>query len=1190
MCPLKTALRCLIGIIVCVTPLTPLSGSVVSGERHPVERRSGYWLRRVGDNLLACESHSQISAWTWTKGPSPLLRTIDGAGTKVEEWSLDQPIQTIKVNKNCSLAWILSRDTHHLYSLNRNIDRDPRGLSRPTSEEIINFLPATDANSAWIVLSGKPGLMLALRGATGISLHQVPNLGARMEVIDIALASEGKKVWVVTRSLRGLLIADASGAREYTSLRSNQIGAVTSSNHGQVGWAIAIGEDNGVFVVDDRGSLIEHLLPREEVLAVFTGPEKEYAWIKTRHEDIYLAKATVVSGKTHVRLLNQGKPVGSEGDVLRLEALAVTGDGRHAWALPPGRFQSNGIWNVLWFLEVIDDEVKATKIDDRRYDSKPLRNVWGDGVDLSHAWLQTYDLSIYDVSAAESTLLSHPILDFAISSLLVNSLEPAGAPGRLLIGAPNGSYLMGSASDLAEAELDLGEETLALASKTPSRLHPPGSLVKVHLAWKNGSPLPDDSPGVIVGVRDPRSRDPLRRGEAPLVNDRAEVPLPGYDQIPWDRPLKVVLLYRDARGSLLGVRWLDVSFSPAWYLRLAGTPYPWVFLGYLVVLAISSVLFYSLLSRSRTAEVEAARWIPVVSIAATFALPELAKASWMGAAALAALMFAIPLGAAAAAPRVLRALAPLQPYSLMVKLLLSRPRIKMRVYGDYVDQVRRELKYVRLTEGNNEVYVSLPLKLVDSPQAGSSEVELPELVAALHPSSGTSEPRSVLLEAPGGRGKSAVLREVVLRCLDRFAVDPREPLPVIVSPREVGAAADLVRSGLGRYALPRELLESQVAGGTFVLFIDGLQEGSSGATQLAVLFGNPDLSVTPLCIATRPSREAHSLARKMGWLIVEPQLLLAKGPNDESEGTVHRFIREYAAADTAGAGQPRDENCERVLKGSTTWLPICQSSEGVYLPLLVRLCMVASDKEVRTVAEIYDAALRKLLERSGLPAGQLKAVFGQIEDLCVEVFWTNHERSFPIKTDTDQRAEAVQAFLGAGIIVSADREITRLRSTPKEGRLFHDSMLSYLTACGLDRTEKYSALLRASGDPSFSRHDSDGDRSLDLDLFSMCLNVFSPAGLRNYLKPELTAWAVRFGKAFSIEEVQEALPATARDGISQFESCGLKEYLIAAIDSAMSLDEKAGSARSLGAIYGRLAPTVWRRLQQQGPYRINQAA
>jgi hypothetical protein len=76
-----------------------------------------------------------------------------------------------------------------------------------------------------------------------------------------------------------------------------------------------------------------------------------------------------------------------------------------------------------------------------------------------------------------------------------------------------------------------------------------------------------------------------------------------------------------------------------------------------------------------------------------------------------------------------------------------------------------------------ERYVALPAKI----NPGPSEVVDPDPASRILASlSGLIAARGpVLIEAPPGRGKSALLREVVKRALGRFRKDPtRAPIPV----------------------------------------------------------------------------------------------------------------------------------------------------------------------------------------------------------------------------------------------------------------------------------------------------------------------------------------------------------------------------------------------------------------------------
>jgi len=520
---------------------------------HPAT--SGFWLRRVDDHALYCKTASNVLLWSWSEdnGSSLNLRDPTGKLLSAAPWKVGYPIQKPAPSDDCKTVWMISRDGGHLFSVNaeRDSNGNPKGLLTASIDELAAVLPFGDGQTAWIVPRSEPSLWQAARSNTGLSLRHVASSGLKSSLRQVELIGSGKKVWVVPQSSHGLWMGDVGGIHSCCALESKDINGISLSNDGLIAWALGTKEDPTVSVVDDKGKRVGSVPLSSPVAEVFGGRNKRVVWIKTMHEQVYLARAVLSPAGAKIQLLNNKEPVGGSSDPLRFEALAITGDGHQAWALPPARSQKDGLWNDLWFLAVSADgmSVSQTRIDPRLYDQKPLRMVWGDEIDLSHAWVQTNDLSIYSLynGKPQSTV----VLDFAASSILVDWIASPGQPGSQLLLPSRGAYLSGQSANLIKAEVSFaGGGGLDLSTVSPLQLRPPGSKATVHLGWAEGSAPAGNSPG--VHLRFFRGETKIREFTSHLTPDGATAVLdltePG-EKLPADAPLDIQLVYRDKTGS-----------------------------------------------------------------------------------------------------------------------------------------------------------------------------------------------------------------------------------------------------------------------------------------------------------------------------------------------------------------------------------------------------------------------------------------------------------------------------------------------------------------------------------------------------------------------------------------------------------------------------------------------------------------
>jgi hypothetical protein len=525
------------------------------------------------------------------------------------------------------------------------------------------------------------------------------------------------------------------------------------------------------------------------------------------------------------------------------------------------------------------------------------------------------------------------------------------------------------------------------------------------------------------------------------------------------------------------------------------------------------------------------------------------------------------LAAGALSPAMFRLLASTKPFQWLVPLALGLSTTRRHLFRDYVAHVRRKLDALR-RQANDERFVSIPVDFLEGrtgfhPPGGAAPVplslhllSLPEERIChflLRPQGGPDG--NVFIESPGGRGKSALLREVVSRMLIAFEEDPSRPLPVLCDLRATTLEA-AARTALEATQLTSELHELQLLWGNYVLVLDGLSESSLTPEELqAFIDGRYGASVR-LLLASRPHLGfRHAVENSASWLHVEPRRL--------DQETLGRFIAAYAPGNTGTL--------------SEDMLRACRGSDGTYLPILVRLALLFGGAPgVYGIAALYEAAFRGLLRQQGTITGaedsQLLEWTGK---LCLRTYWANGIRALRYRNAPEQ--ETMQKLLQAGVLVPDDPNL-KPGQVPSQVRFFHDSMQSYLTARGLFAQEHAAAawdlLWRAAADPRFANARSEFVSGAASELFQMCLQVFGPEEkLRRELRRQLLEWAYLHDDDLKKRDIVSAVPESSQPHLEDLLHSGAELSPRSVLQEAVATCFE--ELDSLGLLYMRMAQLLW---------------
>jgi hypothetical protein len=748
-----------------------------------------------------------------------------------------------------------------------------------------------------------------------------------------------------------------------------------------------------------------------------------------------------------------------------------------------------------------------------------------------------------------------------VNSTAVN-VFPARRPNRGWIASPGGVYAYGPASDVPPFSLSVGGADLpsgdghrvlrltpgprkaVLKDFNPGKAHDKitgQGTARVWLYGSHGNLIAESQHGCEPGK-------PIT-----LPFDSDWPPLP-------DERYEVRLSYTEDAGTQLQAAWHDLTFEEEltpWWRKLLATVGVVVLLGTALVLLprlfrgpplLNSLIRYPTWGLAVLAPFHA----ELKTLFEQTLYPE-------GVALGLVILLAALVGVGLLSPKALRAFAGDDAAANKIALFAVQfPRFRARLFHEYVSELEKRLQ-AEVSEAKEE-YVALPALLHPDDQP-SPRIRPDEAVRDLLTARRPEDRKNVLVEWPGGRGKSAFVRQVLKLALARFRSDPSAPLPVFCEPAKDKTVATLVHEGLGRHALSDTVFAEHLFAGHFVAVFDRLSESEMPPEQLADFVKSEAGQKTCLLLATRPGRPYREALRKVASdriVLVDPQSL--------DENTLAKFVEVYLARDRQDL-KTRD----RAAPLSEKTRVACRAMDGTtYLPLLVRLAILVG-AEADSVAKIYRMTFNRLV-RDRYPD-----LFDKTAQMCVSTYGKQGNQARVLATEVEKEPRALlQQLYDVGILVSAPAAGPREgaqehESLPTQVRFFHDSMQSYLTAVGLlHSADGWSELEDAACNPHFGRPS---------ELFQMCLHVFKPdERLNQELKKCLRDWANRFERGLSKEVVLRACPDDLREALGlqlhPEESAGIA--LKKAVDMC---GEQAGDVteevRLLGIVYGNLGPTIW---------------
>lgn len=520
--------------------------------------------------------------------------------------------------------------------------------------------------------------------------------------------------------------------------------------------------------------------------------------------------------------------------------------------------------------------------------------------------------------------------------------------------------------------------------------------------------------------------------------------------------------------------------------------------------------------------------------------------------------------------RAFRQLSQIEPFRTLAPIALRSSRLRRRAFASYVDQLARSIAPTK-REVLQGTYLPLPADLETA--EGTRTVNDPheELGAWLFGDASPTDARAderdapkLLIEAPGGRGKSTLLNALLLDAIKRFDSGASHRIPVLCTPRNK-PWEQLLAEALGPHGLADNILTAQLAAGDFVLFADGLSESDARASELATFIRSNPGSATPMAMACRPGAEfRRAVCGSSNWCLVTPQPL---GANSKA---LRGFVEHYHALDACRL--PVEEVLSIVDR-------ICQDSDKKYSPILVRLTIraCASGGAAESIASVYESTFRQLVIGS-VAAADAQAEYLRLREVAIrfacESYWQEEEREYSFKgTASDLERLKASGILNAPTVPHRFGEAIGVTV-----RFFHDSLQSYFAAVGLAEALKKTpasiddALLWMAGSPRYRKDRSDLFGYEGSELFCMVAHIAARDLLQQTLHKALQSWARTLDGKLARDDVAEALPGRLR-GLVAVAPDGMSggTYLQRVLSEAAQRLSDEMRLTVLEALYARLA-------------------
>lgn len=1107
---------------------------------------------------------------------------------KVFDIPSGESTSALEVVPNTKLAWLVTNRGNYdsgLYFLDADSPTSAKEVALPEKVQIEKISASRDGNSVWLVWkkeldwpNSQDGVIF-IENKEGVFSFSKPILwDQRYRIVQpLVLVKEGRLAWVL--STTWVSLGGYSGTNP-TLLRSDgtkwHVGDVlfageeihydasATSDVSRL-WVTVKGKP-GIYLVaatEDGPKVEKRLLDNVQPVGIYPGGDNMAAWVLAddgRHG--YYVTSDGPAQEMDLNLGERVKPV----------TLSSSPDGKKAWLMAFEDSPETKRFYLFFLNRDSTEPPQQIPLSTRSWSVEALADnqhaVVTDSTTRLFSFSKSQQFPIYLLDDNKVENDGNPVLvldhDDATGGFSSTSTPLVINSSTLWVGSykKRAWSLKWRQGAVASASVDFNSKaSLTYDGSRPEKQQStwtisPGTRVehaKVKLILNNNRP-PDAAGGSVqLALRESTNGQVIESTPKVRLQDSRLLQLNWTPRI--NHPYDIELTFSDEYGTKSIIRWAGVEFDNPLLQR------PWVrtTIAFLLICGLSALTL-----TLRIVNWPVRRWLPMLCamLGSGTTFFDWASAYNIDAALLTKLLVVSVLLLTAAglvSPPVYRTLAQIQPFHFITPYFLLLTSVRRRMFAPYVRWSREQLRQAK-EHANHEVYSAIPATVREQNDQIQRIVETPAIEILKRLTETYGQRANVLIEAPGGRGKSALLREVIELSLEQFMQDPRAPLPIICDGNK-GSIDERVKDALGRHAISPETLATQIQAGHFFLVIDGPAESKLAPDQISEWVTNERAEAAPLLVASRPRDDIQrSIKKAEHWVIVEPQRL--------TDETLEVFENAYLANDRKNPGNAPSKLTEKI-KG------VCRGLDGTYLPILVRLALLVDTQKVHGIASLYACTFEELLrEESDTQA----ALLDEASSMCVDTYWATGQRTIVFDRAPEPRVRLMKRLLQAGVLVPSD-PTPRLVGNPREVRFFHDSMQSYLTARGLlNGTKPWPDLLsETAGHPRFREAGRADNPEHGSELFRMCLQVFGPEHkLKHALQTELLRWAIDYNKRLTRHDVEQVVPLRLKKKLDQIVApeLGAGAALTEVVNLCATEDNKR-SVEVLGTLYARIAEKVW---------------
>lgn len=1056
-------------------------------------KRTGTWVRPLTERLGPCLDGN--GAWGWDASGN--FVKFDGRGEVSDRWSL--PFQPVVVQRtpDCGRAWILDKARRHLLL----VQSGSANLLQTTLRFPVEWIePFPYEARAWVAFD-KPAdartLAIALVSADIDAL--VPKeavLPLEYGIVDVRTGTTAKgTLWYALKG-NGIAALRPDADPFYhpvKGLKSVDILGLAVAQNGADAllWAIP-SEVDGFYVVTESDETLNNGQPylSDRNLSVMpTSRNSPLVWMteasETQHAMYPFKAERDTNGKWSVVSLTNYQPLRtSTGAVVEADALTFGGQGS-VWLLSPSNQETLQLHARIY-------QVNTTA-------GVPLLTATALPQSLlkDHlvSWLAPHRTK---PSIAYVALENNEVVEIDIATPNVSTnLRPGCSPvselattqerDALWLSSIPRSYLLLMASRAAVPVVEVGTSSMRLGEHVLTLNDSSRWLVK-----SGGfSPIVD---GAHVHLQIIQRDEVIARADGNVTNQQSMLSLIGHERIRAGEVYNVVIS-AEYSGAVIDYRWEEVQFDVSlWFSILRDERF--IALVFLLV----PITGICLLFRNNRAGVWSPIYVPALGlIVANTSVYEQLKPR-------ALLEVYVTTGAvlsvfALVSTDVLRILARLRPFDLLFPLLMRIRFVRIGFFGKYRKAMKGTIEHFR-SIAKETTYAPQPLKNLeakgiripdDSNSTWNAGAALSDLLADSDDRQG-----HVIVTAPGGRGKSALLREIAMLLIKHSANGG--PVPILAGGSETDIETRL-RSELSiTFGSSRDasiLLDTE----RLVVLIDGVSQINMSVFEV---FVRNHVHRVTFCIATRQAEQILELFRRATdrFVAVEPLPL--------TEAAAERFVASRAAGQDA-------PGIQRILS-------VAGSREGGYSPLVLALaCRAPTSESLRGVfASVLSKLLPSVADKTEL------AITTALKEMCLRSMWASDPEGAryadhrTLDAVSDLEHLILKQGADTGLLIADKRE-------PSMARFFHDIMASYVLACALSDHDLRSVLRRSSGEPGFVRATSTLLGFSGAELFQMLLVVHDLDESITAMSANLIDWAEALEQRLSINDVLTGLTRELQD-------------------------------------------------------------